>query len=231
MRKIAVLPLFFFAVLQVVVCTATGLSEDHRPDAPEIPISVDEINIASLIGDLEPLKVENSLRSEAGPGESLKILGVDPTQLNKYLAGNQFQCNVSETETIFIDRKKINDDYCDCIDGSDEPGTAACSGIATVAASTFYCVNYGSEPARVAASRVNDGVCDCCDGSDEHATAACPANRCKELALQEIAAAKAALEGLERGVQTRYRYEMQARDAAARLELDIVMRQAEAAAQ
>ena len=47
----------------------------------------------------------------------------------------------------------LNDDYCDCPDGSDEPGTSACS------AGTFWCRNEGHIPGRVLKSRVNDGIC------------------------------------------------------------------------
>lgn len=58
----------------------------------------------------------------------------------------------------------INDDYCDCDDGSDEPGTSACDN------SIFYCHNEGHIPSRILSNRVNDGICDteCCDGSDEY---------------------------------------------------------------
>ncbi|CAE8685661.1 unnamed protein product [Polarella glacialis] len=58
----------------------------------------------------------------------------------------------------------VNDDYCDCPDdGSDEPGTSACS------RGHFYCHNEGSIPQVIRTSLLNDGVCDCCDGSDEWA--------------------------------------------------------------
>jgi hypothetical protein len=57
----------------------------------------------------------------------------------------------------------LNDDYCDCADGSDESTTSACSHL-TVQKSTFHCLD---GTAIIYASRVGDGVKDCLDGSDE----------------------------------------------------------------
>ena len=58
---------------------------------------------------------------------------------------------------------KVNDDYCDCTDGTDEPGTSACSHLF----SRFFCVNENHKEMFIQTSRVDDGHCDCCDGSDE----------------------------------------------------------------
>jgi hypothetical protein len=57
----------------------------------------------------------------------------------------------------------IDDNYCDCADGSDEPNTSACSNILVQKAS-FLCKNGTGS---IYASRVRDGIQDCPDGSDE----------------------------------------------------------------
>ena len=80
------------------------------------------------------------------------------------------QVNSSAMETIqchnnfgILINALVNDDYCDCSNGEDEPHTSACSDV-LVQRKIFACVE-GST--KIFLSRVNDGIWDCPDGSDE----------------------------------------------------------------
>ncbi|XP_041361722.1 glucosidase 2 subunit beta-like [Gigantopelta aegis] len=96
--------------------------------------------------------------------------GVHSADANKYKTDDGvFRC-VKSKQTIKA--KYFNDDFCDCDDFTDEPGTSACP------YSRFYCQFQlkNEDPQFVPSSRVNDGICDCCDGSDEWAGAVVPQN-------------------------------------------------------
>ncbi|KAH7826427.1 putative Signal recognition particle receptor [Monocercomonoides exilis] len=83
--------------------------------------------------------------------------GVHP-KLLKYYYNDTFTCfDGSKT----IPASYVNDNICDCPDGSDEPGTSACPN------GKFWCQNLRSRGYYIESSRVDDGIVDCCDGSDE----------------------------------------------------------------
>lgn len=111
-----------------------------------------------------------------GEGASL---GVAPGLAEAYAIkdGRHFHCLDG---VQVLPYEQLNDDYCDCDDGSDEPGTAACSGVAPAesASTGFFCLNVGHVGKHIPSSRVNDFVCDCCDGSDEKGTASPCGNTC-----------------------------------------------------
>jgi len=127
------------------------------------------------------------------------IRGVAPEMQGQY--AKSLRCNGEEVAT-----SAINDNYCDCEDGSDEPGTGACSG---QEGTLFHCANVGSTPRLVYASRVGDGICDCCDGSDEadlverrpQATAC--RNTCQEEGERHRTEREAKLKDLRAGLQVK----------------------------
>ena len=140
--------------------------------------------------------------SDSSPFRPLsRINHRETTDAKLYTPSNSqtFTCLTHPSIEISYDR--VNDDFCDCPDGSDEPGTSACANLAhkDIAIPGFYCHNKGHTPAYLPNSRVNDGICDydiCCDGLDEAGGVggvSCP-SKCKEIgnAARKMAAERSA---------------------------------------
>ncbi len=151
------------------------------------------------------------------------LRGFDPAQASALRDATTFTCD-SNTRTIAI--TSVNDDYCDCDDGTDEPGTSACAGAGEAATTKgMYCVNRGSTPTRVPSSRVNDGVCDCCDGSDEYDAAqnggvVCE-NTCTKAAKARRAELVNALSAARRGVKAKAKASRYAKDDRRAMETEL----------
>ena len=125
------------------------------------------------------------------------LRGVSLLRKSFYDPAKDFTC-LDGSETIPF--SLVNDDYCDCADGSDEPGTSACpSGM-------FYCTNKGHKPLELLSSRVNDGICDCCDGSDEYDSSAQCSNTCDELGKKSREEKRLRLERQEAGYKRKLEY-------------------------
>ncbi|KAF6798818.1 glucosidase 2 subunit beta precursor [Colletotrichum sojae] len=130
----------------------------------------------------------STLVSAAAPVSANSLpRGVGPEFAKFFESKESFSC-ISNPE-VKLSLKQINDNTCDCPDGSDEPGTAACAyldplsppqpfaGSATGTTNTtnalpgFWCSNVGHIGAYVPFMFVNDGHCDhdiCCDGTEEY---------------------------------------------------------------
>jgi len=122
-------------------------------------------HLQNLLTTIKPKLQENiPVRKHKVSRVSGRILGLDPKLKSRYEADkNGFWACLDNSDMIPFDR--VNDDYCDCQDGSDEPSTSACPG------QKFHCSkssDSSDSSSVIPSSRVNDGVCDCCDGSDEY---------------------------------------------------------------
>ena len=83
------------------------------------------------------------------------LRGLHPKLAHKYQT-TEFICDGNKK----MSSTAVNDNYCDCLDGTDEIGTSACNN------GIFYCYNDGM-PMNISTTWVDDGIQDCCDGSDE----------------------------------------------------------------
>ncbi|KAM6909334.1 glucosidase 2 subunit beta-like isoform 2-T2 [Xenentodon cancila] len=123
---------------------------------------------------------------------SRKVRGISSSYKRFYRERKSFLCIDGSKMIPF---EQVNDDYCDCADGSDEPGTSACP------RGRFYCTNLGFRPHYIPSSRVNDGICDCCDASDEYNSHARCQNTCWNLGQRERAYVEGQMRTLDEGLR------------------------------
>ena len=160
-----------------------------------------------------------------------------------YQGGETFAC--IDNPSIKIKSSQINDNSCDCPDGSDEPGTAACSHLdslspeqplpGSVTGSTktanalpgFWCVNEGHIGSYIPFSYVNDGICDydlCCDGSEEFSNVGgvkCE-NRCAAIGKEYRQAEEKKKQSKERSAKKRRTMVKEAKELRRRVDAQIV---------
>ncbi|KAK6498925.1 hypothetical protein TWF481_011496 [Arthrobotrys musiformis] len=156
-----------------------------------------------------PLALADGSQKPIGDAAWALPRGLNPALSDKYRpdASQTFSCLTNPQISFPI--SLLNDDFCDCPDGTDEPGTSACSHLKASVNPLpgFYCQNKGHVPAYIPFGRVNDGVCDydtCCDGSDEWMGVGgvkCP-DRCDEIGKEARKAAAEKRKLFESGIRS-----------------------------
>ncbi|KAM7486439.1 hypothetical protein LguiA_002448 [Lonicera macranthoides] len=171
-----------------------------------------KIRMASFFLLLLHLIINCMTRSASFPSKDL--LGIAPQDEMYYkVASGAIKCRDGSKK---FSKSQLNDDFCDCVDGTDEPGTSACPN------GKFYCRNAGHTPLFVHSSRVNDGICDCCDGSDEYDGKVNCSNTCWEAGKVARERLKKKITTYQEGITLRKREIEQAKLAVAKDEAELL---------
>ena len=110
------IPLFFF-IMAFVVISMTIMPDPHANKRPQ------GLPSPPALQPRTALKAVSSPSSQLLCGHSMA--GVAASDWADYCGGaGGFVCRSSRE---LIDSVQVNDDFCDCADGSDEVGTSACS--------------------------------------------------------------------------------------------------------
>ena len=122
-----------------------------------------------------------------------------PNSLRSNYSFSKFTCftPTSLHNLIQIPQEFINDNFCDCPDGSDEPGTSACD-------FQFFCNNHGLLGKQIPSSKVNDGICDCCDASDEYHNADLCKDTCELNSRETHRHIESEMEKVKKGIEKKY---------------------------
>ncbi|XP_048327513.1 glucosidase 2 subunit beta isoform X3 [Ziziphus jujuba] len=166
------------------------------------------LSVASTIA----FRSASASASSSFPPSNFQFLGIPPQDEKYYKSSEVIKCKDGSKK---FNKSQLNDDFCDCPDGTDEPGTSACPN------GKFYCQNAGHVPLSLFSSRVNDGICDCCDGSDEYdGKVKCP-NTCWEAGKVSRDKLKRKIATYQEGVAIRKQEVKQAKEAMAKDEVEL----------
>jgi protein kinase C substrate 80K-H len=137
-------------------------------------------------------------------GTIQRVIGADPETERRFIAQiaslGGFRC--SNDSGTLLPPSFLNDDYCDCPNGADEPGTAACAGLAPLS-QKFFCPGEDNDKQTLPLSWVNDGQCDCCDGSDEWLSGVQCENVCDVLRSERLRELELQLARYRQGLEKR----------------------------
>jgi len=124
------------------------------------------------------------------------LQGMNEQAIRKLKDGS-LQCQSAHDShmILMLSEDEVNDEFCDCADGTDEPGTSACPN------GKFLCA---AEPLHkvINSTWVNDGVCDCCDGSDEFQGRLECDNKCKQIRADLLKEYSSKMERARRGTSS-----------------------------